>query len=114
MKFSLNALMQGAKVLAPIVAGGVIGELLTSRIPIEQYSKQIPGINSLPPQAQAFVPAAAAGAVTIVVFGTDKVAGKGGWGLMNLAAGAMLGITVNLAAKGVKSSGLLGMGGTPK
>ena len=103
VSLSLGKLQGTMKTFLPVVAGGLIGELATNRIPIERYTQAIPFVKDLPGTVQKFVPGIAALAVTAFVFGAGALTGK--WTIMSLLGAACLGISVNLLAKGVQRGG---------
>ena len=105
VSFSLGKLKGTMKVFLPVVAGGLIGEIATSRIPVERYTQAIPFVKDLPGAAQKFIPGITMLAVTAIIFGTGALTGK--WTIMSLLGAAALGVSVNLLAKGIQRGGTL-------
>lgn len=101
VSLSLGNLKNGFKFMAPLLAGGIAGELLMGKIPVEKYTQAIPMVKDLPGAIQRFIPALAFTTVILVIFKTTDFAG-GKWTVMSLLGGASAGIAVNLWAKGIQ------------
>lgn len=101
VSLGLGNLKSGLKFIAPLIAGGVAGELIMGKIPVEKYTQAIPMVKDLPGAIQRFIPALAITIVILMVFKTSDIAG-GKWTIMSLLGGASAGIAVNLWAKGIQ------------
>ena len=100
---NLGNIKSGAMFLLPLVIGGILGEMITQRFPIEQYVQRIPGLKEAPAIVQRAAPAVAVGIITVVVFSTKDIT-SAKWTIPALISSALLGVTVNLATKAVQSS----------
>ena len=104
VSLSIGAVTSTAKIVAPIIAGGIIGEFIDQSGQDEALINAIPFVNNLPANVKPFVPITVA-LVALSVFGGAAALGKNKWGLNTLAAGAAVGIMTNYAAKMVLKTG---------